>query len=81
MYDVRNNMKTTSTHEDKLIRVTAWIPQKSLKTLMKKKKSSVSQSELLRTLVDNEAERLRSREAHLALYGIAKPGDIDESLL
>lgn len=74
-------MKNSTSRENQLVRVTAWIPQKSLKALMKKNKNSMSQSELLRNLVDDEAERLRSMEAHLSLYGMAKPGDIDESLL
>ncbi len=67
--------------KEKLLRVTAWIPQKKLKALMKEKGKGYSQSEILRMLIDNELERIRSWEAMDKLYGIAKPEDFDDRLL
>lgn len=67
--------------KQKLIRVTAWVPQKKLKALMKESGARASQSEVLRMLVDNELERLRSWQAHEPLYGIAGARDFDDRLL
>ena len=65
----------------KMVRVTAWIPQKKLKALMGKSQGRLSQSEILRMLVDNELERIQSWKAHQDLYGIASPKDFDDRLL
>ncbi len=73
-------MKSTARKEE-LLRVTAWIPKKKLKALMKEKGKKYSQSEILRMLIDNELERIRSWKAHDQLYGIAKPEDFDDRLL
>lgn len=67
--------------KEKLIRVTAWVPQKKLKALMREKGTKYSQSEILRMLVDNELERIRSWNAMDGLYGIAKAEDFDDRLL
>lgn len=75
-------MKSARKEEkEKLIRVTAWIPQKKLKALMKEEGEKYSQSEILRMLVDNELERIRSWKAMDELYGIAKAEDFDDRLL
>ncbi|MBI2340170.1 MAG: hypothetical protein HYU99_07400 [Deltaproteobacteria bacterium] len=66
---------------EKLIRVTAWVPRKNLALLLKKQKKKTNQSRVIRTLIDDEVERLRSWQAHAPLYGIAGEKDIDESLL
>ena len=67
--------------KEKLLRVTAWIPRKKLKTLMKEKGKGYTQSEILRMLIDNELERVRSWKAMDELYGIAKPESFDDRLL
>jgi len=67
----------SSSHEEKMIRITAWVPQKSLALLLRKQKSKKNQSEFLRSLIEDEAERLRSLEAHDVLYGVAGVKDID----
>ena len=67
--------------KDKLVRITAWIPKKKLGLLMKEKGKRYSQSDILRMLIDNELERVRSWQAMEALYGIAKPEDFDDRLL
>lgn len=75
-------MKTgTERHKEKLIRITAWVPQNKLKTLVKDQGGKYSQSEILRWLIDNELERIRSLKAHEELYGAAKPADFDDRLL
>lgn len=60
--------------DDKLIRITAWIPRRKLNRLMKEQRGH-NQSEVLRMLIDNELERLHSARAHEELYGIAMAGD------
>lgn len=74
-------MRSSGGEGEKLIRVTAWVPKKSLAVLLKKQKTKKNRSEFLRSLIEDEAERLRSWQAHDALYGIAGKRDIDESLL
>jgi len=75
-------MKISSAREkDKLVRVTAWVPRKKLKILMKEDGKKYSQSEVLRLLIDNELERIRSWKAFDELYGIAKAEDFDDRLL
>lgn len=75
-------MTTAATHaKEKLVRVTAWVPQKKLRTLMKEKGARYNQSEILRLLVDNELERIRSMKAHERVYGTAQAGDLDDRLL
>lgn len=69
-------MRSSPTNE-KLIRVTAWVPEKSLDLLLKKQKTKKNRSEFLRSLIEDEAERLLSLKAHDALYGIAGPKDIE----
>lgn len=72
---------STNKGKEKLIRVTAWVPRRKLKALMKEKGTKYSQSEMLRMLVDNELERTRSQKAHEGLYGVAKTEDLDDRLL
>ena len=67
--------------KEALVRVTAWIPKKKLKALMKEKGKQYSQSETLRMLIDNELERIRSWKAMDKLYGIAKAEDFDDRFL
>ena len=67
--------------KEKLIRITAWVPQKTLKALMKEKGKKYSQSDILRMMMDNELERVRSWEAMDKLYGIAKDEDFDDRFL
>lgn len=67
----------SSPADDKLIRVTAWVPKESLTLLLKKQKTKKNRSEFLRSLIEDEAERLRSLKAHDALYGIAGQKDIE----
>lgn len=75
-------MKSAQAGHESLIRVTAWVSKKNLSLLLKKRGAKkTTQSEVLRTLIENEVERLRSRQAHSALYGIAGENDINESLL
>lgn len=71
----------TDKGKEKLIRVTAWVPRRKLKALMKEKGAKYSQSQILRMLVDNELERIRSWNAMDELYGIAKAEDFDDRLL
>ena len=72
---------TAEKRKEKLIRVTAWIPSKKLKALMKEEGEKYSQSEILRMLVDNELERIRSWKTMDGLYGIAKEEDFNDRLL
>jgi len=67
-------MKEKKSNE-KMIRITAWIPQKKLQSLVNEKGKSLSQSEILRSLVDEEIERVRSFKAHQKIYGIASSKD------
>ncbi|GEM_PF-2302288 len=76
MYDMEKE-KT----KEKLVRVTAWIPQKKLRSLMALKKDKHSQSEILRFLIDEELERMRSWKAHKKLYGVASASDFNDRLL
>lgn len=74
-------MTTLIKENGKLIRLTAWVPQKKLKTLLREKGKRYSQSALLRMLIDDELERVRSFKAHQEIYGIARTGDFDDRLL
>lgn len=73
-------MKETSQKEN-LVRVTAWIPHKKLKALMKEMGRKYSQSQVLRMLVDNELERHCAWRAHEEIHGIARAKDFDDRLL
>lgn len=74
-------MKTTTSKEEQLVRLTTWVSKKNLKFLMKKKGEKYTQSEILRRLLDDEAERIKSWEVHKKLYGILKPEDFDDRFL
>jgi len=75
-------IKTSESEErQQLLRVTAWVPRKKLQTLMKEMGSRLTRSEVLRMLIDNELERVRSWKAHQPLYGIARSRDLDDRLL
>ncbi len=63
-----------------LTRVTAWIPKKKIKILIKKYGNKHSQSEILRSLIDRELERLSSLKAHQEIYGIASKDDFNARL-
>lgn len=67
-------MKDKKTTE-KMVRITAWIPQRKLKSLASEHRKGLSQSEILRDLVDEEVERIQSFKAHQKLYGIASSKD------
>lgn len=75
-------MRHTAQKREDLVRVTAWVPRAKLKRLMKESgRKDLTQSETLRMLIENELERVQSLKAHDAMYGIANPGDFDESLI
>ncbi len=67
--------------KDKLVKVTAWVPEKQLKHLMKASGSIKNQSGFMRLLIENELERIDALNAHKPLYAIASKGDFDDSLL
>lgn len=66
---------------EQLVKVTAWVPERQMRRLMKTAGGIKNQSGLLRTLIENEVERIESQKAHASLYGIAAKGDFDDSVL
>ena len=74
-------MKTGNANNEKLVRVTAWVSQKNFGLLMKKRAKKGNQSSVLRSLIEDEVERMKSLKAHHALYGIASSRDLDDRLL
>ncbi len=60
--------------------ITVRVPEARLKQVMRARKIA-TQSELINTLLDEEAEKIASRRALEATAGTAGPKDFDDRLL
>jgi hypothetical protein len=60
--------------------VSVRIPEVKLRRVMRKRRLK-SRSRLINALVDEEDERIRSREAHHRIFGAGRRAEFDDRLL
>jgi hypothetical protein len=70
-------MKSRGIKKVSLVPVTVRIPHRDLRSLLKAYPEIPTQSELIRRLLENELERIRSWEVHAGLEGTLTPEDIE----
>ena len=63
--------------KENLVPITVRVPRKDIRHLLRAHPEASNQSELIRKLIEQELERIKSWEAHLKMIGTLTSEDIE----